>query len=299
MEIEQVRFEVACGHLNAVAAGPENGPAVVLLHGFPEFWYSWRGQIEPLAKAGFRVIAPDQRGYNRSSKLRNVSDYAPPKLTADVLAIADQIGRESICLAGHGWGASVAWNAAILFPKRIAKLAILNVPHPAVMQRFLTTNPRQLLRSWYMLFFQIPILPEMMFSAGNYHGGIHALVGSSRPGTFSAEDLERYLEAWRQPGALTAMIDWYRGLIRTVPDRRAQGRVTVPTRILWGMKDRFLLPEMAAESLKYCDKGELFEFPGTSHWISSGHGFVTYRIESLQRQFCEGVSRRIAALNNH
>jgi pimeloyl-ACP methyl ester carboxylesterase len=246
--------------LNAVTAGPEDGPAVVLLHGFPEFWYGWRKQITPLADAGFRVIVPDQRGYNLSSKPPAVRDYRLGELTEDVIAIADQIGRKKILLAGHDWGAAVAWNAAMRYPGRIEKLAILNVPHPAVMRRFLRTSPRQMLRSWYILFFQIPRLAEWMFS----RVGTRALVESSRTGTFSAEDLDRYREAWRHPGAVTAMIHWYRALLREMPARAA---VSVPTRILWGARDRFLMSAMAAESLKYCDHGELFEFPEATHWV--------------------------------
>jgi epoxide hydrolase 4 len=243
-----------------MTAGPEDGPAVILLHGFPEFWYGWRRQITPLAEAGFRVIVPDQRGYNLSSKPSAVRDYSLRDLTADVIAIADQIGREKIFLAGHDWGAAVAWNAAMRYPGRIEKLVVLNVPHPAVMRRFLRTNPRQMLRSWYMLFFQIPRIPELMFS----RAGARILVESSRPGTFSPEDLDRYREAWSQPGAVTAMINWYRALLSEIP---VATRVSVPTRILWGMRDRFLMSAMAAESLKYCDEGELFEFPEATHWL--------------------------------
>jgi pimeloyl-ACP methyl ester carboxylesterase len=250
--------------LNAITAGPEDGPALILLHGFPEFWYGWRKQISPLAEAGFRVIAPDQRGYNQSSKPSAVRDYGLRELTVDVMAIADQIGRERILLAGHDWGAAVAWDAAMRYPGRIEKLAILNVPHPAVMLRFLKTNPRQMLRSWYMLFFQLPRLPELLFS----REGTRTLVETSRPGTFSPEELDRYREAWGQPDAVTAMINWYRALLREIPDRAAvESRVSVPTRILWGITDRFLMSAMAAESVKYCDDGELFEFPEATHWV--------------------------------
>ena len=250
--------------MNAVSAGPEDGPALILLHGFPEFWYGWRKQIAPLAEAGFRVIVPDQRGYNLSTKPPAVRDYRLRELTADVIAIADTIGREKILLAGHDWGAGVAWNTAVRHPGRIEKLAILNAPHPAVMMRFLRINPRQMLRSWYMLFFQIPMLPEFLFSKD----GARSLLRSSRKGAFSPEDLDRYREAWSQPGALTAMINWYRALLRERPDfTAAESRVSVPTRILWGMKDEFLLSAMAGASVNYCDDGELIEFPEATHWI--------------------------------
>jgi pimeloyl-ACP methyl ester carboxylesterase len=264
--VENLLFKNGDVDLQAVAAGPKNGPVVVLLHGFPEFWYGWRRQIEPLAAAGFRVIVPDQRGYNLSSKPAGVAAYALSELVSDIIAIADQLGQAKIFLAGHDWGAAVAWSAALLHPQRIAKLAVLNVPHPSVMRKFLGTRPRQLLRSWYMFFFQLPWLPEALFSAFNFRIGARALLRSSRPGTFTAEDITRYRAAWSQPGALTAMINWYRALFRVrvkFPDKT----VRVPTRILWGERDAFLMAEMAHESLRYCTNAELFTFANASHWL--------------------------------
>ena len=264
--MEKLSFKNGDVGLQAVAAGSEDGPVVVLLHGFPEFWYGWRRQIDPLASAGFRVIVPDQRGYNLSSKPSGVAAYALTELVSDVIAIADQLGRGKIFLVGHDWGAVVAWSAALLHPQRIVKLAVLNVPHPSVMRKFLGTHSRQLLRSWYMFFFQLPWLPEAVFSAFNFRIGLRALLRSSRPGTFSAEDLSQYRAAWSQPGALTAMINWYRALFRTrlkFPDKT----VHVPARILWGERDAFLLSEMARESLSYCTNAELFTFANATHWL--------------------------------
>lgn len=259
-------FQNASVRLHAVAAGPLDGPVVVLLHGFPEFSYGWRRQIEPLAAAGFRVIVPDQRGYNLSSKPPSVATYALTELVSDVIAIADRLGQQRIFLAGHDWGAAVAWSTALLHPRRIVKLVVLNVPHPSVMRKFLSTHPRQFLRSWYMFFFQLPWLPEALFSAFNFRVGSRALLRSSRPGTFSPEDLAQYRSAWSQPGALTGMINWYRALFRTrakFPDKT----VRVPTRILWGERDDFLLTEMAHESLRYCTSAELFTFANATHWL--------------------------------
>ncbi len=252
--------------LHAVAAGPEDGPVVVLLHGFPEFWYSWHRQIEPLSAAGFRVIVPDQRGYNLSSKPVGVSSYAVPELVSDVTAIADQLGRRKIFLAGHDWGAAVAWSTALLHPQRVAKLVVLNVPHPSVMRKFLSTRPRQFRRSWYMFFFQLPWLPEALFSAFNFRAGSRSLLRSSRPGTITAEDLAQYRAAWSQPGAITGMINWYRALFRT-RIKFQNKTVRVPTRILWGERDDFLLTEMAHESLRYCASAELFTFANATHWL--------------------------------
>ena len=264
--LENLTFQSGPIELHAVAAGPPDGPVVLLLHGFPEFWYSWRNQIEPLAAAGFRVIVPDQRGYNTSSKPRGSSSYALSHLISDVLAIADHLGQAHIFLAGHDWGAAVAWSVALLHPQRVAKLAILNVPHPSVMRRFLKTNRRQLRRSWYMFFFQLPWLPEAGFSAFNFRLGVKSLVRSSRPGTFSPEDLAQYRAAWSQPGALTAMINWYRAAFR-YGSKFPDSTVHVSTRILWGERDAFLLSDMAHDSLRYCDSAELYTFANASHWL--------------------------------
>jgi len=264
--VETIFFQNSDVRVHAMAAGPKDGPVVVLLHGFPEFWYGWRRQIEPLAVAGFRVIVPDQRGYNLSNKPSGLSAYALTVLVSDVIAIADQLGQEKIFLAGHDWGAAVAWSTTLLHPQRIAKLVVLNVPHPSVMRKFISTRPRQMLRSWYMFFFQLPWLPEAVFSAFNFRIGVRALLHSSRPGTFTTGDLAQYRAAWSQPGALTGMINWYRALFRArvkFPDKT----VRVPTRILWGERDDFLLAEMAHESLRHCTSAELFTFANATHWL--------------------------------
>lgn len=266
-QLEDLWFKRGGVCLHAVAAGPKDGPLVILLHGFPEFWYSWRKQIGPLAEAGFRVVAPDQRGYNVSSKPAKVSDYAVGNLVADVVYIAGTLGRERFHLAGHDWGAAVAWATALLAPERLHKLAILNVPHPGVFIRTVRTNPRQMRRSWYMAFFQLPGIPERRFSANNFDVGAKALVASSRSNTFTLDDLNEYRKAWSNPGTVTAMINWYRAFFRTRLPLPENLKVHVPTRILWGERDMFLLREMAQESVFYCDSAELTYFPDATHWL--------------------------------
>jgi pimeloyl-ACP methyl ester carboxylesterase len=264
--LETLLFQNGEIALHALAAGPKDGPVIVLLHGFPEFWYGWRKLMEPLAIAGFRVVVPDQRGYNLSSKPAGVAAYALTQLVSDVIAIADQLSQKKVFLVGHDWGAAVAWSAALLHPQRIAKLVVLNVPHPSVMRKFMKTHPRQVLRSWYIFFFQLPWLPEALLSAFHFRVGSRSLLRSSRPGTFSAEDLAQYCAAWSQPGALTGMIHWYRALFR-YPTKFPDRIVHVPTRILWGERDAFLLSEMAHESLRYCAGAELYTFANASHWL--------------------------------
>jgi epoxide hydrolase 4 len=263
---EELWFTSGDVRLHAVAAGPQDGSVVILLHGFPEFWYGWRNQIAPLASAGFRVIAPDQRGYNISSKPRGIRAYKMSQLMSDVIAVLDELGKDRVHLVGHDWGALIAWGVALQYPNRLIRLAILNVPHPAVLQQNLRTKPRQLLKSWYALLFQIPWLPELLFSASGFWLGKRSLLLSSRPGTFTPADLTRYTEAWSHSGAITAMINWYRASF-WYPPKFADKQVHVPTRILWGKKDIALLPEGAEESLRYCADGELTYFRDATHWL--------------------------------
>jgi len=260
--------------LHVAEAGPPDGPLVILLHGFPEFWYGWRRQIPALAAAGFHVVAPDQRGYNLSSKPAWVVGYRTEALVSDVLALADHFGRQTFRLAGHDWGAFVAWSTALTAPRRVEKLAILNVPHPTVAYRALRTSPEQMLRSTYAAFFQLPRLPEAFLRRG---GAAWMLRASSRPGTFTRADLTCYREAWSRRGALTAMLNWYRAALR-YPFRPPMERVQPPTLILWGRHDTALRWQSALESLKLCEQGELIYYPA-SHWV--------------QHEMAEQVSREL------
>jgi epoxide hydrolase 4 len=254
-------------HLHAVEAGPEGGPLLILLHGFPEFWYGWRRQIEPLAAAGFRVLVPDQRGYDLSDKPKKVAAYGLDVLARDVLGLIDDAGATKACIAGHDWGGVVAWWLGIRYPERIERLALLNIPHPVVMRRALRKSSAQRKKSWYIFFFQLPWLPERAFHAESFAQGVKSLRSSSRPGTFTDADLDRYREAWSQPGAVRSMIHWYRAALRAQPKPPASPRVRVPTLLLWGKKDRFLGSEMAQPSIDLCDDGRLEFVAEASHWI--------------------------------
>jgi pimeloyl-ACP methyl ester carboxylesterase len=262
--------------LHVVQAGPADGPLVVLLHGFPEYWYSWRNQIGPLAAAGFRVVIPDQRGYNLSDKPAGAAGYTLPQLTADVTGLLDALGREKCFLAGHDWGAAVAWEMALQYPQRIEKLAILNVPHLDVMRRFVLGSSKQMRKSWYIFLFQLPGLPEWMLGRDNFANLRRMMKGSGRRGanpTFSHADLEEYAGAWGQPGALTGALNWYRAVFRQSlhqplnPDKIVPRRVTVPTLMLWGKNDVALSAEMAQPSIDLCDQGRLVFYENATHWV--------------------------------
>ena len=267
MELEHTYIETNGIRLHVVQAGPKSGVPVILLHGFPEFWYGWRNQIPALAEAGCRVIVPDQRGYNLSDKPKGVKNYDVFTLVNDIIGLIDALGYEKVNLVGHDWGAAVAWMLAILHPERLHKLGIMNVPHPAVVRRFLTRDPEQIRRSWYVFFFQLPWIPEAGMKQDDWRGASRALRGSGKIHTFSNEDIEKYKEAWSQPGAMTSMINWYRALIRHAPKLPQDTRVKVRTLMMWGMKDFALSHRMARPSMDHVDEGDLIFFPEATHWV--------------------------------
>ena len=254
-------------NLHVVMAGPSDGPLVLLLHGFPEFWYGWRRQIPALAAAGYHVWAPDQRGYNRSDKPAGVAAYGIETLAKDVVGLIEASGREQVYLVGHDWGAAVAWWVAGKYPERVKKLAILNVPHPAVMQRTVREDAEQRKKSWYIFFFQLPWLPEKSLSDNGYTNAIRALKGSSRRGTFGDDDIAAYRQAWSQPGALTGMLNWYRAVARNQGTGVSLGRIRVPTLMIWGANDIALSRSMAQPSIDLCDNGRLVFLEEASHWV--------------------------------
>ncbi len=263
---ESEYVDVGDVRLHAVTAGPEDGPLAVLLHGFPEFWYGWCEHVRPFAEAGYRVVVPDQRGYNLSDKPPDVAAYRPPELAGDVVGLLDALGRDSAHLVGHDWGAMVAWWTALSHPDRVDRLVPVNVPHPAVFRRTLKQSWEQRLRSAYAAFFQLPRVPERLARAGDWRLPVESMRRSSRPGTFSATDFERYRTAWSHPDAYRSMLNWYRATVR-YRDRPPRERVTVPTLVVWGARDRFLARSMARESADACDDGRLALFPDATHWV--------------------------------
>jgi len=253
--------------LHVVQAGPPTAPLVILLHGFPEFWYAWRNQIEFLAELGYCVWAPDQRGYNLSDKPEGIAPYRIDLLAEDIVGLIDSAGRERASVIGHDWGGGVAWRLGSRYPERLERLIVLNMPHPVVFQRHLRTSLRQLLKSFYVLLFQIPRLPEARLRAGDWRLAERTLRSSSRPGTFTAQALERYREAWSQPNAITSMLHWYRASLQKPPTPPADPRIPVPTLLLWGAQDRFLGREMAQPSIELCPQGKLVFLEEATHWL--------------------------------
>jgi epoxide hydrolase 4 len=248
-----------------VEAGEPGDPVLLLLHGFPECWFAWRDYINVFAAQGYHVIAPDQRGYNLSERPRGVNNYLARKLAADAVGILDSVGAMQATVIGHDWGGHVAWTLAEQHPHRLNKLVILNVAHPRVMARNVLLNPRQWLKSWYGLLFQLPLLPELFLRFNKYALLRRALRNRRGPRLTDAE-MRRYVIAWSQPRALTSMLNWYRALLRSLPLRKG-ARIKVPTLLLWGAHDQFLVSSMARQSIALCDQGELVWFENGSHWL--------------------------------
>lgn len=253
--------------LHLVEAGAPDGPPVLLLHGFPEHWSCWRHQLAPLAAAGYRLLVPDQRGYNLSGKPRGVRAYGLDTLVDDVVALLDALSIERLPIVGHDWGAAVAWWLAARNPERLTRLAILDCPHPLVMRRHLLRNPVQRRRSWYIFLFQLPWLPERKLRRHGYRAIRSIFAKTSRPGTFSDEDLDRYVAAAAQPGALTAMLNWYRAAFRCPPRRLASPRIEAPTILLWGARDMALGRELVAPSAALCREVAVTVFEEAGHWL--------------------------------
>jgi pimeloyl-ACP methyl ester carboxylesterase len=265
MELRDGYAQVGDTRLHYVEAG--DGPLLVLLHGFPEFWYGWRLQIAPLAAAGFRVVAPDTRGYNLSSKPDGVAAYGADKLADDIRGLIRERGAESACVVGHDWGGTIAWTLAMNHPEVVHRLAILDAAHPRTLQKQLP-HPGQLRRSWYFFYFALPGLPERHTSAGRFRFFRNFLRDASP--AYTSEEMDRYVEAWSQPGAVTAMLNYYRNSVRTPPKKAkaAIRRISAPTLVIWGERDRYLGPKLAEpdpDDVPNLDRVE--RLADASHWV--------------------------------
>ena len=253
--------------LHTVVAGPEDGELMVLLHGFPEFSYGFHHQMEALAASGYRVVAPDQRGYHLSDKPERIDDYTIDKLSGDIAGLIEAFGETSAIVIGHDWGGAVAWHLAASKPDYVKKLIAINIPHPAAMPRVFLKNPLQWLKSSYMAFFQLPEVPEKLMAANNFESMKQAMKGTARPDAFTEQELERYKDAWSQPGALTGMLNWYRAIRKGSLMQMPKAPLRMPVRIIWGLGDQFLSPMLATESLKFCENAELVWVGEATHWV--------------------------------
>lgn len=267
VNIEDHYVETNGIQLHVLQAGPIEGPLVILLHGFPEFSYAWRQQIPYLASAGFRVWVPDQRGYNLSDKPSGIGAYTLDELAKDIIGLIDAAGQKHAFLVGHDWGGMVSWYIGANYPERIIKMVVLNAPHVNVFREYLRDNSLQRKKSRYIYLFQIPWLPEIRMKLKNFKGLEQALKMSSRSSTFTDADLRIYHKSWAQPKAYHSMINWYRAAIQKSSDFEINTQITIPTLLIWGALDNFLMKEMAQKSIDLCKNGHLVILKNSTHWL--------------------------------
>ncbi|QJD97771.1 alpha/beta hydrolase [Mucilaginibacter robiniae] len=281
--IMQERLDDVNGiRLHTLQEGEGNTETIIFLHGFPEFSYAWHKQLPFFATQGFHALAPDQRGYNLTSKPKGVKAYMLENAVEDLAAFIKKITSEKITLVGHDWGGGVAWIFAFKYPELLKKLVILNMPHPQVQSQNFKTSPKQMLKSWYVGFFQLRIIPEVVCRAYNFKFLEWTFLKSSNAGTFSQHDLQQYKQAWRQPRALTNMLNWYRAF-KYIPTQN-YGKINVPTLIIWGKKDIYLSAEMAQQSVNWCTNGKMVMLDDATHWL---HHEKTAEVNKLILDFVQ------------
>lgn len=252
--------------LHVMEAGDPEGQPVLFLHGFPEHWYGWHKQIDYFAARNFRVIVPDQRGYNLSDKPGQVRAYELEQLTQDIVDLIAQLRLENTLLVGHDWGGIVSWHLATYHPELFGKIVIANVPHPAALRKKMPL--KQFFKSWYIYFFQIPRLPEQLISRNNLSMLANSMLKTAVPGTFSAEDMSHYREAWSK--GISPMINWYRAMLSSKLFKiTASGKhqIRKPLLLIWGKQDAALSFELAPPSLDFCVNARLKTYEDATHWI--------------------------------
>lgn len=265
--------EVNSVRMHCVSAGA--GPLILLLHGFPEFWYSWRHQIPAFSKR-LHVVAPDMRGYNKTDKPPKIKDYSAINLIGDVAGLIHNLAPDSkkAILVGHDWGGAIAWMVAMFQPQLVEKLVILNVGHPGTRNRKGFLDFDQMQRSWYMFFFLIPEVPEEVLSRNNFEV-LKKMVfdTATRKEAFTKDDIEEYVSSWKEPGALTGAINYYRAITnseywRELGKPRNFPLIKAPTLQIWGENDHFLRKQLTENTGEFIDAPYRLEFiPNCSHWV--------------------------------
>ena len=252
-------FRTSAAELHLVEAG--SGPLVVLLHGFPESWFSWRNQIAPLAAAGFHVIAPDLRGFNESSKPQDADSYRIPLLVQDIVELIEQHGGSCV-LVGHDWGGVVAWFLAMMRPDLLRKLIILNSPHPVPYSRELNRSMSQKLRASYQLVLAAPLIGDL---------GARAMLFAMRfAGRFTRAELATMRAQWRKPGAVHAMTNYYRAMKKHRRDLRKLVRpIDLPTLLIWGERDPVFIRETTENFSDYVPNLRVERIASSGHFVQT------------------------------
>lgn len=260
-------------HLHCAETGTPGAPLIVFLHGFPEFWGAWK-DILPRFSQGWHAVAPDMRGYNRSSKPPEVSDYRIDTLVADIDGLITALGHQDCVLVAHDWGGAVGWAVAISKPQRVRRLVILNAPHPVPFSRLLASDPNQQKASTYMAFLRSEGSEAQL--AANSFAMIESFLaaGGETPAWYDEATRSAYHEAWGQPDAIRGGVNYYRatalrsGANKPVVLDPAAFRVTMPTRVIWGERDRALLPALLVGLDEVVPDLEVVRLPKATHWLT-------------------------------
>ncbi len=279
MNIEHKFASVNGIKLHYVTAG--KGPLVILLHGFPEFWYGWKNQIPALAEK-YRVVAVDMRGYNESDKPKGVKNYAAKTVAQDIRELIHSFNEKKAHIIGHDWGGGIAWTLAQEFPECVDRLIVLNCPLPQLLWKHFLTNFRQLRRSWYMFYFQIPGLAEWGIKKNLRLFFLKGLRGWSRnKQAFTDEDISEYVKAFQKPYALTGAINYYRAAFRNIADKNSRQvkPISTDTLLIWGENDKALGKELTYGMEKYfTGKFEVKYISNCSHWVQHEYPEVVNRM---------------------
>lgn len=251
--------------LHVKKGGKSTDPVIIFLHGFPEFWYGWKNQIAFFIRHNYQVIVPDLRGYNYSSKPSSVKEYVVEKTSTDIISLIKSLKENKVFLVGHDWGGVLAWRIAMDFPELLEKIILLNIPHPGVVFSYMKSHPQQLIKSSYIAFFQVRLLPEFVLKLFNHKVLEKTLITTSNKGTFSYHEIEKYKDAWKQPAAMKSMLHWYRAL--KYSNIQKDKKVDIPLLLIWGRKDRFLSEGLAPLSIQMCMKGTLKYIDDATHWL--------------------------------
>lgn len=275
--MEQRKVELSTGiMMNVALSGPEDAPPAILLHGFPESHRTWRA-IAPLLDDSVHLVMPDLRGFGDSDRPHDVADYATDTLVADIFALADALDIDRFALVGHDWGGAIAWATALRGNPRIERLAIVNSPHPLIFQRSLIENEPQRAASQYMRAFRNPGMETGIEAMGFETFFDKSFAKHADLSSISAQERQIYLDQWSRPGALTAMLNWYRSSQVTVPAigeqagmpawvERGVPRLRIPVRVIWGLEDKALLPIQLDGIGEVGEDVEVFPLKGVGHF---------------------------------
>jgi len=274
--------------LHVAVAGPADGDPVVLLHGFPDFWFGWRHQIPALADAGHRVYALDTRGVNESDAPEGVSLYGIDDLAADALAVIEaRADGGPVAVVGHDWGGGVAWWLATEFPERVERVVAVDAPHPVAMERRVFRDPLQALRSSYFLAFAVPGLPERLLAAADWRLLTAVLTSGARQDAFADAETYDYRQAWERTGAASLLAP-YRAALRDPPEPH-DPRVAPPAAVMWGTDDPAFSPGLVDDTAALCADATTVRFDGAGHWL---HREATEDVNDLLVRFLDGEDLR-------